>query len=83
MKDVVISLRVSKSEHEYIRQKAMDRNMSVSDYMRNRALQDESFGIKGRQILCGGLTRIKDGIYNDDLDDVNKAVTELWQLLKL
>ena len=83
MKSITISLRMSKGEYEDLKQKSKDRNMSVSDYIRNKISQEDSFSIKDKQILCGGLTRIKDGLFNNDLDNASEAVDELWQLLRL
>ena len=83
LKNIIISLRLSKSEYEGLKQKSKNRDMSVSDYIRNRISERESFSIKDKQLLCSGLTRIKDGIFNEDLNDASKAVNELWQSLRL
>lgn len=83
MKSITISLRMSKDEYEDLKQKSNDRGMSVSDYIRNKISQQDSFGIKDKQVLCGGLTRIKDGLFNNDLDNASEAVDEICQLLRL
>ena len=74
---------MSKGEYEDLKRKSLDRNMSVSDYIRNRISEEESLGIMDKRILCSGLTRIKDGIFNENLNDASKAVNELWQSLRL
>ncbi len=83
MKNITISLRLSKSEYDNLKQKSKNRDMSVSDYIRNRISEGDSFSIKDKQILCNGLTRIKDGIFNENLNDASKAVNELWLSLRL
>lgn len=93
-KSSFIKIRVSEEEHERIDQLADQRNLSVSEYVRNCSLNEKTIVVVDRApIIIQHLSRLSDLVNSfqvslqprdqEELKNlIHEEVRELWQSLK-
>ena len=93
-KSSFIKIRVSEEEHERINQLAAQRNLSVSEYVRNCSLNEKTIVVVDRApIIIQHLSQLSDLVNSfqvslqprdqEELKNlIHEEVRELWQSLK-
>lgn len=82
-KTKIISLRLTQTEYNQIKQLAKEKEVSVSAFLKDRALSTDGMSLSAKQSIYQHLLIIKDAATNRiSSDKIIKECDTIWQYLK-
>lgn len=82
-KTKIISLRLTQTEYNQIKQLANEKEVSVSKFLKDRALSTDGLTLSAKQSIYQHLLIIKDAAANKiNAQTIMKGCDQIWQLLR-